>query len=135
MFAKNLLSAEKQLESFLPFAGKSYTKNRNFYKSLDEKQDVSLLSPAIRHRVINEKTILKKVKGAHGFLNAEKFIQEVFWRTYWKGWLELRPSVYKHYLKERDIQKENITNNKVNNINYNKSMYARRHELCVTSVF
>ena len=53
MFAKNLLSAEKQLESFLPFAGKSYTKNRNFYKSLDEKQDVSLLSPAIRHSVIN----------------------------------------------------------------------------------
>ena len=122
MFAKNLLSAEKQLESFLPFAGKSYTKNRNFYKSLDEKQDVSLLSPAIRHRVINEKTILKKVKGAHGFLNAEKFIQEVFWRTYWKGWLELRPSVYKHYLKERDIQKENITNNKVNNINYNNAI-------------
>ena len=67
MFAKNLLSAEKQLESFLPFAGKSYTKNRNFYKSLDEKQDVSLLSPAIRHRIINEKIILKKVKGAHGF--------------------------------------------------------------------
>ena len=122
MFAKNLLSAEKQLESFLPFAGKSYTKNRNFYKSLDEKQDVSLLSPAIRHRVINEKTILKKVKGAHGFLNAEKFIQEVFWRTYWKGWLELRPSVYKHYLKDRDIQKENITNNKVNNINYNNAI-------------
>ena len=122
MFAKNLLSAEKQLESFLPFAGKSYTKNRNFYKSLDEKQDVSLLSPAIRHRVINEKTILKKVKGAHGFLNAEKFIQEVFWRTYWKGWLELRPSVYKYYLKERDIQKENITNNRVNNINYNNAI-------------
>ena len=122
MFAKNLLSAEKQLESFLPFAGKSYTKNRNFYKSLDEKQDVSLLSPAIRHRVINEKIILKKVKGAHGFLNAEKFIQEVFWRTYWKGWLELRPSVYKHYLKDRDIQKENITNNKVNNINYNNAI-------------
>ncbi|MFZ0434384.1 MAG: FAD-binding domain-containing protein [Chthoniobacterales bacterium] len=27
-------------------------------------------------------------------------MQEVFWRTYWKGWLELRPDVWKNYLQD-----------------------------------
>lgn len=31
---------------------------------------------------------------------AEKFLQEVAWRTYWKGWLELRPSVWTDYLAD-----------------------------------
>jgi hypothetical protein len=30
----------------------------------------------------------------------EKFIQEILWRVYWKGWLELRPNVWSDYLKE-----------------------------------
>jgi deoxyribodipyrimidine photo-lyase len=34
---------------------------------------------------------------AHGAQTAEKFIQEVLWRTYWKGWLEQRPSVWHDY--------------------------------------
>jgi deoxyribodipyrimidine photo-lyase len=28
---------------------------------------------------------------------AEKFIQEVLWRTYWKGWLEMRPFIWTQY--------------------------------------
>ena len=28
----------------------------------------------------------------------EKFVQEVFWRTYWKGWLEGRKTVWKDYV-------------------------------------
>ena len=34
------------------------------------------------------------------FSKNEKFIQEVLWRTYWKGWLELRPNVWSDYLIE-----------------------------------
>ena len=122
MFANNFLSAQKQLESFIPFAGKSYSKNRNFYKPLSEKQDVSLLSPAIRHRIINEKYILKKVMGAHNYVNSEKFIQEVFWRLYWKGWLELRPEVYTDYLQDRDIQLQEIKSNTNRYDNYQSAL-------------
>ncbi|WP_232318645.1 FAD-binding domain-containing protein [Sphingomonas sp. TDK1] len=30
----------------------------------------------------------------HGREAASKFLSELFWRTYWKGWLEQRPSVW-----------------------------------------
>ncbi|NQW07273.1 MAG: DNA photolyase, partial [Candidatus Pelagibacter sp.] len=42
----------------------------------------------------------------------EKFIQEVLWRVYWKGCLELRPSVWGDYLKELTGIKENFKDNK-----------------------
>jgi deoxyribodipyrimidine photo-lyase len=51
-------------------------------------------SAAVR---LSEVEVLKSVLGAHSPQSAEKFIQEVFWRTYWKGWLELRPSVWANY--------------------------------------
>ncbi|MEM1296825.1 MAG: FAD-binding domain-containing protein [Verrucomicrobiota bacterium] len=31
---------------------------------------------------------------------AEKFVQEVYWRSYWKGWLEMRPIMWRRYLDE-----------------------------------
>ena len=37
---------------------------------------------------------------------ADKFVQEVLWRTYWKGWLEMRPAVWAHFLTERDRQRD-----------------------------
>lgn len=32
----------------------------------------------------------------------DKFVQEVCWRTYWKGWLQIRPSVWSDYKAELD---------------------------------
>ena len=37
-----------------------------------------------------------------------KFIQEIFWRTYWRGWLELHPKVFDEY--EKKISKYEILN-------------------------
>jgi deoxyribodipyrimidine photo-lyase len=34
----------------------------------------------------------------HGPQQAEKFIQEVFWRSYWKGYLQLRPRMWREHL-------------------------------------
>ena len=130
MFANNFLSAQKQLESFIPIAGKAYSKNRNFYRPLTEKQEVSLLSPAIRHRVINEKFILKKILGAHNYINSEKFIQEVFWRSYWKGWLELRPTVYHDYLQDRNLDLQKIRSNDNNFQNYNYAIEGKTKIAC-----
>jgi deoxyribodipyrimidine photo-lyase len=66
---------------------------------------VSRLSPYVRYRLINEQEIVGQVLEQHGLAAAEKFVQEVLWRTYWKGWLEMRPSVWSSFLEERDHQR------------------------------
>ena len=85
----------ERLEQFLPHAGIDYTQGRN-----DVPGVVSGLSPYIRHRLITEEEVVTAVLGRHSAQAAGKFIQEVCWRTYWKGWLEMRPSVWFRYLEE-----------------------------------
>jgi hypothetical protein len=58
---------------------------------------VSGLSPWVRHRLITESEVVESVLQRHSLDSASKFVQEVFWRTYWKGWLELRPNVWARY--------------------------------------
>lgn len=85
----------ERLEQFLPHAGIDYTQGRN-----DVPGVVSGLSPYIRHRLITEEEVVAAVLARHSAQAAGKFIQEVCWRTYWKGWLEMRPSVWFRYLEE-----------------------------------
>jgi deoxyribodipyrimidine photo-lyase len=84
--------ALRRLRDFLPSAGRAYADRRNFDRP--GHPDVSVLSPYIRHRLLTEDEVLKAVLGRHSPAAAEKFVQEVFWRTYWKGWLEMRPGVW-----------------------------------------
>ena len=58
-----------------------------------------MLSPHIRHRLISERDVVAAVLAAHSERAAEKFIQEVCWRTYWKGWLEQHPQVWDSYIE------------------------------------
>ena len=60
----------------------------------------SRLSPYIRRRMILEEEVLAFARTVGGLRRVEKFAQEVVWRTYWKGWLEARPSVWKAYLTQ-----------------------------------
>jgi len=87
----------ERLKAFLPSAGKEYSALRNYDLGQNNHIHVSMLSPYIRHRAITETEVLKSVLGSHSKKSAEKFIQEIFWRTYWKGWLEMRPSVWADY--------------------------------------
>ncbi|MEM8785493.1 MAG: FAD-binding domain-containing protein, partial [Pseudomonadota bacterium] len=87
----------EQLEGFLPRAGRDYAATRNFDFGPDRRGNVSVLSPYTRHRLVTEEEIVARVLKRHSRSAAEKFIQEVFWRTYWKGWLEHRPSVWSDY--------------------------------------
>ena len=84
-----------RLDAFLPRAGLAYARSRNFDRP--GHPEVSGLSPYIRHRLVTETEVLQAVVASHGARAAEKFIQEVYWRTYWKGWLEMRPSVWLTY--------------------------------------
>ncbi|MGA0077653.1 MAG: DNA photolyase, partial [Pelagibacteraceae bacterium] len=77
-----------------------YSAKRNFDLGPSERNNVSCLSPYITHRLITEYEVVKKVLAKHAFVKVDKFIQEVFWRVYWKGWLELRPKVWEDFLKD-----------------------------------
>jgi deoxyribodipyrimidine photo-lyase len=85
------------LTRFLPRAGRDYADQRNFDYGPDERSNISCLSPYLRYRLIAEAEVVDAVLSRHSFAAAEKFVQEVFWRTYWKGWLEQRPLVWDRY--------------------------------------
>ncbi|MEM9232956.1 MAG: FAD-binding domain-containing protein [Pseudomonadota bacterium] len=91
--------ALERLENFAPKAGSSYTRLRNFDLGPPHPH-VSALSPYIRHRLIAEQEVAHEALRLHGERGAEKFIAEVFWRTYFKGWLENRPHVWSLYKDE-----------------------------------
>ena len=74
-----------------------YTKNRNFDLG-HPHQNVSKLSPYLRRRLVSENEVLQIALEHNSLSSLEKFIQEIFWRTYWRGWLEMRPDVYEDYL-------------------------------------
>jgi len=110
-FEPSRAKALDRLESFVENNLTEYSKLRNFDFGPDKRSNVSCLSPYITHGIVNEQEIIKKSLGKFSFSKNEKFIQEVLWRTYWKGWLELRPNVWSDYLTELIKIKENLKNN------------------------
>ncbi len=107
-FKPNYINAKKILDSFINNGLRSYGLKRNYDFGPDNKSNVSCLSPFIRRRIIHEKTVLKNCLKNNKFINIEKFIQEIFWRTYWKGWLEGRKEIWKDYNKKLDFLKDDV---------------------------
>ncbi len=97
-----------RLKDFVPRAGSAYAKSRNFDYGPAERNNVSVLSPYLRHRLIGEDEVIRAVLSKHRISAADKFVQEVCWRTYWKGWLEQRPTVWSEYLSELSREQEKI---------------------------
>ena len=89
--------ALEKLTDFIPKAGLNYRNKRNYDFGPSNHNYVSQLSPFIRRRTLTEAEVLKTVLSKYSLSSSEKFVQEVFWRTYWKGWLEMRPSVWLDY--------------------------------------
>ena len=110
-FEPSRAKALDRLESFVENNLAEYSKLRNFDFGPEKRSNVSCLSPYISHGIVNEQEIIKKSLGKFSFSKNEKFIQEVLWRTYWKGWLELRPNVWSDYLTELIKIKEDLKNN------------------------
>ena len=88
------------LEAFVPRAGNTYARSRNFDLSPSDRSNISCLSPWLRHRLLLEQEVIMATLAIHSFSATEKFIQEVFWRGYFKGWLEQRPQVWASYKSE-----------------------------------
>ena len=110
-FEASRAKALDKLNHFVENNLSEYSKLRNFDYGPDNRSNISCLSPYITHGIINEKEVIKKSLNKFSFAKNEKFIQEVLWRTYWKGWLELRPSVWTDFLIELKKIKEDFQNN------------------------
>lgn len=85
------------MQAFAPRMGQHYAQGRNFDRGAGQHNDVSQLSPYLRHRLITEQEVVAAALAAQGPENAEKFVQEVLWRSYFKGWLERRPTIWADY--------------------------------------
>jgi len=112
MFEASRAKALNQLNNFINNGLSEYSKLRNFDFGSEKRTNISCLSPYITHGIINEKEVIQKALSKFSFSKNEKFIQEVLWRTYWKGWLELRPNVWTDYLVELNKIKKEFQNNK-----------------------
>ncbi|WP_424971468.1 FAD-binding domain-containing protein [Dinoroseobacter sp. S76] len=97
LFPPSRDAALARLRDFLPKAGADYARKRNYSLPEQGHPHVSTLSPYLRHRMLTEEEVVQATLGRHSASAAEKFVQEVFWRTYWKGWLERRPQVWTAY--------------------------------------
>ena len=86
--------AEKSLQAFVNNGLSGYERLRNYDFGPADRHNVSLLSKYITHRVLFEYDVVQRILAQHPMQMVEKFVQEVFWRIYWKGWLEHRPAVW-----------------------------------------
>ena len=92
--------ALEQMQSFVENHLGLYARDRNFDFGPDKRTNTSCLSPYVSHGILNENEIIKTSLKQYSYTKIEKFIQEVLWRTYWKGWLERRPSVWKDFVND-----------------------------------
>ena len=85
-----------RLETAAAGLGRRYAEGRNTDAGPEADPTTSALSPYLRRRMILEPEVVDAARSAHGPA-AEKFVQEVFWRTYFKGHLETRPWLWTGY--------------------------------------
>ena len=103
--------ALEKLEHFCLNHLAKYSSTRNFDFGPEQRENTSVLSKYITHRVVDEIEVLKSSYSKFSYAKIEKFIQEVMWRTYWKGWLEMRPKVWQDYNKDLlELKKETKKN-------------------------
>ena len=126
MFEASRAKALDKLNYFIENNLSEYSRLRNFDFGTENRSNISCLSPYITHGIINENEVIKKSLGKFSFSKNEKFIQEVLWRTYWKGWLELRPDVWSDYL----IELNKIRGDFKNNQNYINAVEGKTNIEC-----
>lgn len=103
-FAATRGEALEQWRLFLPKIGR-YGAVRNQVKA--GHGNVSRLSPAVRCRLITEDELVAESMERYSFSTVEKWLQEVCWRRYWKGWLEMRPGVWRNWCERVAWWQEN----------------------------
>jgi len=121
-FETSRSAALQKLKRFIDKEIYNYNFKRNFDLGQNNKSNVSCLSPYISHRLITEYEVIKTVLSKFPYQKVEKYIQEIFWRIYWKGWLELRPEVWSDFTEDlKGIEEDD---------NYKKAINAETQIEC-----
>ena len=108
IFPTNKADIYKNLDFFIENFLQNYASKRNFDLG-PPHPNVSKLSPYIKRRFLSEKEILEIIFPKYSLNLVDKFVQEIFWRTYWRGWLEFHPKVYSEFeknIKQYEIPKK-----------------------------
>ena len=98
-------AALERLTAFAPHAGSAYARGRNFDDGPSEdgaRRNVSQLSPWLHAGQLSETEVIEAVLSRHSPSASEKLVSEVFWRVYFKGYLEQRPTIWRSYCGGRD---------------------------------
>lgn len=111
-----------RLQAFLPHAGRAYADRRNLDLGPQDRSNISALSPWLRRRMITEEEVVAAVLRHHSAAAAEKLIQEVAWRTYWKGWLELRPAMLERFNAERITLKAQLERDRALSVRFARAV-------------
>ena len=77
-----------------------YEKYRNYDYGSESENYVSGISQFVSHRILLEYSIINDIRKKYSSKNVNKFIEEVYWRIYWKGWLENRPNVWRNFIQK-----------------------------------
>lgn len=104
LFEPTRTAGQRRLEEFLPRAGRAYANGRNYDDGAPDegaRLHVSQLSPWLKAGLLNEAEVIDAAIRLHGFDPSEKFVAEVFWRIYFKGYLEQRPTIWGSYIEGR----------------------------------
>jgi deoxyribodipyrimidine photolyase len=106
--------ANKDKLDFIQRGLKNYASQRNYDFGPKSRENISNLSKYISHRIINEYDLIREILSEYKLQKVDKFIQEVFWRVYWKGWLEHRPEVWKDFVDSNPPYSEENYNKAIN---------------------
>ena len=90
----------QRLGTFQAASGRAYASGRNIDRGVDAEPTTSALSPYLRRRLLLEREVVSAAVEAHGRQSAERLVQEVFWRSYFKGHLETHPSIWNDYQQQ-----------------------------------
>ena len=124
-------NALDQLDSFLNGPVLDYAFNRNHDFGRNQRDNTSCLSMWLSHRVLLEEEVIKAALKRYPYDDIEKFIHEVFWRTYFKGWLEHRPQVWTNYTKDLESLLDRLEENQILKDGYDHAVIGNTHLDCM----
>ncbi len=100
-----------RLASVAPRFGRAYAANRNADAGPQAEPTTTALSPYLRRRLLLEQEVVAAALDLHGSRQAAKFVDEVFWRTYFKGHLETHPAAWTCYAEAAAQQLDDVAAN------------------------
>ena len=93
-FKPTYQAAIKRKKEFLSLGLREYSNSRNYDYGPNKRHNVSGLSPYLNNGLIDIADLAQECIDLYGERNVDKYVSELFWGVYWKGYLELRPTIW-----------------------------------------